>query len=185
MSDATAQRLHGHQVIIDWMGQPVLTLADLWPDSPKAVVVGVNPAPASVTAGHYYQGKNGRTAMARLRAAGVVPVADGFDDDAALAAGIAFTDIVKRPTTNAKALTRSELEHGRALLLTELRRRDVPLIVCVFKPAAEAILGVVGPPGMQAVRTETGSAVFRMPGPYDPLAKVATSMQELVDFLRT
>lgn len=46
----------GHQVVEDWMGQEVTTLADLIPSPCRVLVVGINPAPASVAAGHYYQG---------------------------------------------------------------------------------------------------------------------------------
>ena len=44
-----------HRIVADWMGTTVETLADLMPASPRAVIVGVNPAPSSVAAGHYYQ----------------------------------------------------------------------------------------------------------------------------------
>jgi TDG/mug DNA glycosylase family protein len=44
--------LGGHQSLESWMGKTFLTLADLWPAHPKAVVVGINPTPQSVAAGH-------------------------------------------------------------------------------------------------------------------------------------
>lgn len=53
----------------------------------------------SVAAGHYYQGRLGQRFYSRLRAAGLLPEQDkGFADDAAFAADIGFTDIIKRPT---------------------------------------------------------------------------------------
>lgn len=39
-----------------WMGEEVETLADLIPTEARVMCVGINPAPVSVTAGHYYQG---------------------------------------------------------------------------------------------------------------------------------
>jgi len=43
------------------MGQKVETLADLLQPGLRAVVVGINPAPTSVAAGHYYHGASGQT----------------------------------------------------------------------------------------------------------------------------
>lgn len=132
----------GHQVEVTLGGQSLVTLADLWPDPCRAVIVGVNPAPKSVDAGHYYQGSNGRTAITRLRAAGLLPPAHGGSaDDEAFASGIGFTDLVKRPTRSANDLTPAEMAAGRAELRDKLAAHAVPLVVCVFKPAVAALLG--------------------------------------------
>lgn len=42
------------QTRIEWMGESVLTLEDVWPNRPRGMIVRLNPAPASVEAGHYY-----------------------------------------------------------------------------------------------------------------------------------
>jgi TDG/mug DNA glycosylase family protein len=63
----------GHRVTEDWMGTPVETLEDLLRPGLRAVCVGINPAPDSVRAGHYYQGKLGQQFYGRLRRAGVLP----------------------------------------------------------------------------------------------------------------
>jgi TDG/mug DNA glycosylase family protein len=57
----------------------------------------------------------------------------------------------------------------------------VPLIVCVFRHPVEALLGrkAAGGPGLQEARTEWGAQVFRMPGPYDAVAKADLVMAEL------
>jgi hypothetical protein len=52
------------------------------------------------------QGRQGQRFFARLPGAGVIEAArDGFDDDAAVAAGVGFTDVVKRPTPRADELS--------------------------------------------------------------------------------
>ncbi|WP_456788333.1 uracil-DNA glycosylase family protein [Cellulomonas sp. P5_C5] len=164
-------------------GARTLTLADLWPEPCTAVIVGVNPAPRSVEAGHYYQGSDVRRALSRLRTAGLLPPdSGGFADDEAMAAGIGFTDVVKRPTRRSTELSPRELADGRARLRVDLEARRVPLVVCVFKPAVEALLGHAGPPGFQAVAV-AGSRVFRMPGPYAPSADAQLAMQELAAHL--
>lgn len=173
----------GHQVQVTTASGSFLTLADLWPTPCRAVIVGVNPAPRSVEAGHYYQGSNGRTALARLRAAGLLPPdTGGFADDEAAASGIGFTDLAKRPTRRATELTAGEVTEGRARLRADLEARRVPLIVCVFKPAVVALLGHVDPPGFQN-EAFAGSRVFRMPGPYAPTGDVERVMQELAAHL--
>lgn len=55
------------------MGTPTLTLADLWPDEVRAMIVGLNPAPKSVSLGHYYQGPSGQRQLNRLVACGLFP----------------------------------------------------------------------------------------------------------------
>lgn len=69
----------GHRVVEDWMGEKIETLADLLPNRPLAVCVGLNPAPVSVAVGHYYQGLLGQRFWSRLSRAGLVrPVHDGL-----------------------------------------------------------------------------------------------------------
>lgn len=173
----------GHQLQVVLDGVTFLTLADLWPQPCRAVIVGVNPAPRSVEAGHYYQGSNGRQAVARLRAAGLLPAdRGGFADDEALTVGVGFTDVVKRPTPRARDLTAAELEAGRAELRRKLATHAVPLVVCVFKPAVTALLGHVEPAGFQS-HTFGTARVFRMPGPYAPAGEVATAMAQLAAYL--
>lgn len=85
----------GHVVIEEWRGKRVKTLEDLLRPRLRAVCVGINPAPPSVEAGHYYQGRAGQQFFGRLRSVGAIPaVSEGFEDDAAFASGIGFTDIV-------------------------------------------------------------------------------------------
>jgi TDG/mug DNA glycosylase family protein len=65
------------------MGATVETVQDLLPESPRAVIVGVNPAPTSVQAGHYYQGQLGQRLWQRLTRSGLLSIAaDQSEDDA-------------------------------------------------------------------------------------------------------
>jgi hypothetical protein len=50
----------GFRVRLSWMGQLVDTLTDVPPAEGGIVLVGINPAPSSVEAGHYYQGQVGQ-----------------------------------------------------------------------------------------------------------------------------
>jgi hypothetical protein len=62
----------GHQIQVDWLGSTVTTLADLLRPGLVAVAVGINPAPVSVAAGHYYQGAAGQKFFRRLAAVGLL-----------------------------------------------------------------------------------------------------------------
>ena len=55
---------HRTTIVID--GVPTETLADLPPLRGKLLFVGLNPSPVSVAAGHYFQGRLGRTFWKRL-----------------------------------------------------------------------------------------------------------------------
>ena len=105
-----------HRVILNWMGEDIETLEDLLRPGLRAVCIGVNPAPASVAVGHYYQGRLGQRFFKRLHCADVIPEVPGWEDNVAFANSIGFTDIVKRPTANAGELSRAEFEYGEVFL---------------------------------------------------------------------
>jgi len=60
----------------------------------------------------------------------------GFEGDAAFASGVGFTDIVKRPTRDAAALSAAEFEHGRRLLMAKLEAQRPELVIFTFKKVA-------------------------------------------------
>jgi TDG/mug DNA glycosylase family protein len=165
-------------VTVDWMGEQIETLADLFPPEPRAVCVGINPAPRSVEAGHYYQGRQGQRFFGRLRQAEVLgAVSDGFEDDAALAAGIGFTDVLKRPTPSADLLTSAEKRHGVELLAEKLAAVRAPVIIFPFKAAAVELVGRFEDNGW--LRQEfAGSRLFVMP-PYDSATTAAPTLASL------
>lgn len=166
------------------MGSEVLTLADIWPDTPRAMIVGLNPAPSSVEAGHYYQGQVGQGQLRKLARAGLFAEPTGrYFEEAALAAGVGFTDIVKRPSRGEGDVRSDEIRHGSARLADDLRSRGVDLVVCVFRHPVKVLLGDEGKPGVQAARTIWGAQVFRMPGPFDSRDNVAHVMAQLTSLL--
>ena len=163
----------------DLDGREAETLADLLRPGLRAVVVGINPSPVSVAAGHYYQGQLGQRFYRRLHDAGVIDLsAGGFEDDVAFATGIGLTDVVKRPTSRASGLRAGELEHGRELLETKLTALAVPKVLFTFKASAEALLGRLAGPGVQTGRTVADAEVFVMPG---PMARADVTRQTLDD----
>jgi TDG/mug DNA glycosylase family protein len=171
-----------HRVVEDWMGEQVETLEDLLRPELRAVSVGINPSPVSVAAGHYYQGRVGQRFFGRLRQAGVLAVScDGYEDDVAYAAGIGFTDIIKRPTANAKGLPTPEFEHGKAQLRAKLEVHRPTLVIFTFKRTAEVLFGRFAGNGFMPALRLGHSEVFVMPGPYEAAATTATTMRSLAE----
>lgn len=167
------------------MGERVLTLADLWPARPRAMVVGLNPAPVSVAAGHYYQGRAGQRQLARLVDVGLIPEPGALHlDDVALSAGIGFTDIVKRPSKGERDVTADEIARGTRELRRKLERTGAPLIVCVFRHPVEALLGSTQPAGLSPLKTPWGAQVFRLPGPFEAKSRAIAVMDELRQILQ-
>jgi TDG/mug DNA glycosylase family protein len=180
-------QLIGFQKRIVWMGEEVLSLADIWPEAPRAMIVGLNPAPKSVAIGHYYQGNVGQRQLARLADAGLFSMASDspYFEEPALSARVGFTDLVKRPTAGEGDVPKTEQTYGRAELLASLSSRAVPLVICVFRHPADAIMGLKSQVGFQSQPMPWDGKLFRLPGPFDKATTVGKHMSALSDFLGT
>jgi len=173
-----------HRTTEEWMGEQVETLEDLLRPGLRAVCIGINPAPTSVRAGHYYQGRLGQQFYERLRRAELLPRASGWEDDLAFNNGIGFTDIVKRATATASEVRREEFAHGRDLLCAKMQAVQPRLVIFTFKKTAEVLFGPIAGNGRIRDRGLAGAPIFVMPGPYAPGGEVESrlgEMRELVD----
>lgn len=165
------------------MNQKITTLSDLWPQNLRAVIVGINPAPRSVETGHYYQGNLGQVLFRRLRNFGILDhQGDGFEDDQALGIGIGFTDVVKRPTSNAAGVKPEELAFGKSLLEAELVVRQAPLVIFAFKKAAETMLGKFPGNGFITTSALGETDAFVMPGPYEAGTTAKATLKDLQNY---
>ncbi len=166
------------------MGDRVQTLEDLLRPGLRAVCVGINPSPVSVEAGHYYQGILGQRFFGRLRYVGLLSLdCDGFEDDAAVASGVGFTDIVKRPTAKAAALSPAEFEHGQNLLEAKLEANRPELVIFTFKKAAESLFGSFSGNGFVPDLRLGHSEVFVMPAPYESNTTAYSTLDTLAERL--
>lgn len=143
------------------------TLPDIPPSAGGVVLVGINPAPISVAAGHYYQGRIGRRLWRRLERIGLLdePV-PGREDEAFAQAGHGLTDLVKRPTRSSNELIDAEFEAGTDELRRKVREWRPGLILFAFKEPARRLLGSGVRPGR--IGEVEGVPAFLLTGPYAP-----------------
>jgi TDG/mug DNA glycosylase family protein len=172
-----------HLATIEIDGRSVETLADLPPARDRLLFVGLNPSPVSVEAGHYHQGRLGRTFWRRLMLARLVPPATPVEtaDDALVAAGHGITDLLKRPTPRDVA-TDAELTAGVGPLWQKIALWRPAAVVFIYKRAASIAAGrpLTEPWGQLTGVALGGRPCFLMPGPYAPTEEV----DEGLNFLR-
>ncbi len=109
--------------------QTMETLPDYLRPGLDVVLIGLNPSTRSVQAGHYFANPRNRFWSA-LSAANLICRSVGPEDDASLLShGIGFTDVVKRPTSQASGLS-SEDYRRDAPALREKLLRHAPRIAC-------------------------------------------------------
>ena len=155
-----------------------LTLPDRAPKPGGVLLVGINPAPRSVRAGHYYQGRLGRRLWQRLVEVGLLSMpVPGAEDDAFVAMGHGLADVAKRPTRSPSELSREELRRGVDDLRKKVRAWRPGLIVFAFKQAARLATGESFPPGkgpaFESVET------FLLSGPYAARSETERVNKEL------
>ena len=172
-----------HRARLSIGGRSVETLADLPPLRDGLLFIGLNPSPVSVSAGHYHQGRLGRTFWRRLMLAGLLPPATPVEtaDDALMAAGHGITDLLKLPTPRDVA-TAAELTAGVGPLWQKIALWRPAAIVFIYKRAAEASAGraLTESWGQLAGVALAGRPCFLMPGPYAPVEQV----DQGINFLR-
>ena len=158
------------------------TLADLPPLRDHLLFVGLNPSPVSVQAGHYHQGRLGRTFWHRLMLAGVLPAGTPIEsaDDALVATGHGITDLLKVPTPRDEA-TDAELTAGVGPLWQKIALWRPAAVVFVYKRAASICAGrsLAEPWGQLAGVALGGRPCFLMPGPYAPVPEVDAGLNFL------
>jgi TDG/mug DNA glycosylase family protein len=164
---------HRATIVID--GVPVETLADLPPLRDRLLFVGLNPSPVSVAAGHYFQGRLGRTFWKRLMRSEILPPDTDIDtaDDALVAAGHGVTDLHKRPSPRDDA-SDATLRAGVGPLWQKVALWRPAAVVFVWKRVAETAAGrrLAEPWGQLEGVALGGRPCFLMPGPYAPTEEV-------------
>lgn len=154
-------------------GKRIRTLPEMLRPGLKAIIVGINPSPVSVLAGHYYQGQLGQRLWQRLGQSGIVTnLAAGNEDVIAFRQGFGFTDLIRKPTARAAELTPREITAAVPDLIQRLKPyvKDDPLILFVFKQAADAV-----GPFLEA----EGFRTMKFPAPFLKSEKVEAAMKTI------
>ena len=187
-----------------WMGggYPFRTLPDHLRPGLDLVFVGINPGLYSVQRGHYFARSTSRfwPAFSKSKLSERVRRALGTntlraEHDAELPCfGIGFTDVVKRPSANAKDLSASDFEKWVPHLLDNLRRYQ-PLVACfhgltAYRPFVKLALKSGDPGPMLGRQREAIGAtrLYVVPNPspanaHFTLAEQTLWYDRLADFL--
>jgi double-stranded uracil-DNA glycosylase len=132
---------HLTEIAVD--GAVVPTLADILPErgTLRALFIGKTPSPASVDAGHYFEGRMGKGLWKRLSDAEILsPAPGGFADDALLDAGFGVTDLCKVPRPFGDEPGRGEYEEGWARVSDLAQRLRPRILVFVYKGSLDKVL---------------------------------------------
>ena len=161
------------------------------PDYLKAdldiVFVGLNPSAYSARVGHYFANPRNRFWRALNRSGLVGMELWPAQDHILLDHGIGFTDLVKRPTSQAAELTAEDFRQGAPTLKVKLECYQ-PLIVCfqgltAYRPYMKYGEGIEVKPDLGLQRhTIDRSKVFVVPNPSPANARF--SVDDLADWYR-
>ena len=134
-----------YQITIEVNSQPVLTLADILPAAGpmQMLIVGKTPAPVSVEAGHYFQGRQGTRLKNMLQQAGLLHVPAGMQmDDVVLRQGYGITDLVKVPHHPGVEPSVDEYQAGIDRMMAIIDCLAPHVLCFVYKRALNRLLAV-------------------------------------------
>jgi TDG/mug DNA glycosylase family protein len=169
-----------------WLGRKCETLADILAPGLVCVFVGLNPSVVSVEAGHYLAGTLGRQFWRLLITHGILPEPQNgaFVDETLLANGFGITDLAKRPSPRANALTREDFEAGRAMLLHKIERFQPKIVCSVYRKPLEVLMGRKYTHRFGLLGDRIGETLlFAAPFPYRPAEQVRKYVPQLRELI--
>ncbi len=152
---------------------------------PRILFVGINPGLRSGTVGHHFAGP-GNPFWRLLHAAGLVPEPLIWADDGRLPEwGLAVTNIVQRPTREAREITRVEVIRGRRRLALTIARVEPRVVAFVGSTVYRWFFGNAAGGGCGPKRERIGaSRVFVVPNPSGRNAAYPGFRDKLIWFRR-
>ena len=172
-----------HTATVSFDGRDVRTLMDLPPLRDHLLFVGLSASLESVEAGHYQQGKLGRTFWRRLMLATLLPAGTAVEDadDALVAVGHGITDLLKTPARSDDP-SDAELRSGVGPLWQKVAIWRPAAVVFIDKRAGVACAGrpLAESWGQLDGVALAGRPCFLMPGAYASTEEV----DEGLNFLR-
>lgn len=119
------------------------TLADILPERGNLDILFIakTPAPRSVDAGHYFQGKQGTMLWNRLSEYNILKVPQGeFADNYLLANNYGITDIVKVPRSYGNEPSEDEYKQGLNRIIDSINKFKPKVIIFIYKRVLDKII---------------------------------------------
>ena len=170
-----------HRTTLEVNGCIITTLRDILPTSGpmKMLIIGKTPAPVSVAAGHYFQGRQGQAFWRMLKQYELLRVPRGkFEDEVLLDHGYGITDIAKAPREFGNEPSDDEYREGFARIRDFARRLRPHILLFVYKRVLDETIRHGHGPGPRSVYGFNkeldalfGSRVFAFPMPGTPCTK--------------
>ena len=124
-------------------GKEITTLKDILPETSglNVLFVGKTPMPDSVKAGHYFQGRQGKSFWNMLERYNLLRVPKGaFHDDYLLQNRYGMTDIVKVPRYYGDEPSESEYSNGAQRIIDLISNHEPKVAVFVYKRVLDHLL---------------------------------------------
>ena len=112
---------------------------------------------------------------------GILPDPKGrFHDETFLENGLGITDLAKRPSPRANALTRADFEAGRTILREKIERFRPKIVCSVYRKTLEVLMGRKYTKKFGLLDGHIGETrLFAAPFPYRPQAQVQEYFPQL------
>ena len=188
--------MKNYRTTINIAGIEYQTLVDILPESGNLEILFIakTPAPVSVTAGHYFQGKQGSMFWNKLSESNILKIPSGkYADECLLENGFGITDIVKLPRAYGNEPSEDEYLSGMERIFNIIKSHQPKVLIFVYKKVLDNIVRLSF--GIKE-KSQYGfnpkleeffhSKVFVFPMPGTPCTKATAelSMNELKNFLR-
>lgn len=132
-----------HKIILSINDKDVETLSDILPSKPglDILFIAKTPAPISVEAGHYFQGRQGRMFWNKLSHYNILNVPYGeYEDDYLLENFYGITDIVKVPRSYGNEPSKDEYRQGLKRILDLIKLHNPKVVCFVYKKVLDQII---------------------------------------------
>jgi G:T/U-mismatch repair DNA glycosylase len=107
------------------------------------LIIGKRPAPKSVKAGHYFQGRQGTSLWNLFKRYGIMQIPEGeYEDDFLLDHGYGIMDIVKTPSEAGIETTDQEYRQGLQRIRQAIETHNPRIMMFVYKPPLCQLLKV-------------------------------------------
>lgn len=186
-----------YKITLNVNGKPVETLSDILPIEDRKLTIlfiAKTPAPTSVDAGHYFQGRQGQMFWNKLKEYGILKARPNtFNDENLLENNFGLTDIVKVPKNFGDEPSEEEYKAGLKRIIQTIDKYRPKVIVFVYKKVLDKVLSLgfgqyfttqygFNPKAENLFKTKV--FVFPMPGTPCTRFQSLQAMDELVKLLK-